>query len=242
MGYIPKINRKQIVPSTLFIIKSFILLFVFLITINKATYSQEDSEMQMKLPIYKLFEQSKYQPLQWKLGINLGWDYAYSNGIDLSLLVDELFDINVGAGIELNGVRVGFGGRIFPFKDQILSPMLGVFLYYSAGREEIEISELNKSIQVYKINPCTALLFNTGLRFRYANGNYLILGIGYSDPFRGGGELEHISGKERDRNEETESKLEAITVGGLSINISLLLKISKGNYLKNDHSVLNRNY
>jgi hypothetical protein len=166
-----------------------------------------------------------FQQLQIKTGFNLGWGYPYSAGIELSLLYNELVDCNVGFGLGMSGAKLGMGIRTFPIRNRNISPMIGAYFYHATGLKNLNVT-VYEDEAVYDITPDNAILLNTGARYRFSKGHYLIAGIGYSIPFKG----EKARYKSGSTSESVEKFANAFGTGGLSLNIGLLLKINKGNY------------
>ncbi len=170
-----------------------------------------------------------YQPTQYKLGANLGWDHPYSAGLELSCLFDELYDVNIGFGLGMSGAKVGIGARYFPIRDKALSPMLGAYLYHATGIKELNMY-VNQDEAIYKITPDNALLLNAGLRYRINKGHYLIGAIGYSIPFKGD-KAQYLYGS---RASTVETFANSISTGGLSLNVGVLIKVSSGHFIIRD--------
>jgi hypothetical protein len=166
-----------------------------------------------------------FQQVQVKTGFNLGWDYPYSAGIELSLLFNEIVDCNLGFGLGMSGAKLGIGVRTFPVRNSNFSPMFGAYLYHATGLKNLNVY-VNDDEAVYDITSDNALLLNTGARFRFGKGHYIIAGIGYSIPFNG----EKAVYKSGSTSESVETFANIFGTGGLSMNFGVLIKISKGNY------------
>lgn len=166
-----------------------------------------------------------YQPLQVKLGFNLGWTFPYSGGAEFSLLFKELIDVNAGVGIGMSGLKYGAGTRIYPFRSSKISPMVGVYVYRATGTKSVNIS-VNMNQAEYRITPDTAILFNGGMRMRFGRGHYLTAAAGYVFPFHG----DQAVYKSGSRDPSLQSFANTVATSGLSINFGILLKLSSGNY------------
>lgn len=166
-----------------------------------------------------------FQKFQFKTGFNLGWDYPYSAGVELSLLFNELVDCNFGFGLGMSGAKIGLGIRSFPLRNRNISPMIGAYLYHTTGLKNLNVY-VNEDEAVYEITPDNAILLNTGARFRFSKGHYIIVGVGYSIPFNG--EKAKYNSGSTSRSVETFAN--SFGTGGLSLNFGILLKINKGNY------------
>jgi hypothetical protein len=166
-----------------------------------------------------------FQHLQVKTGFNLGWDYPYSAGLELSVLFHELVDCNLGFGLGMSGAKLGIGVRTFPLRNSNFSPMFGAYLYHATGLKNLNVY-VNNDEAVYDITPDNAVLLNTGARFRFGKGHYIIAGIGYSIPFNG----EKATYKSGSTSESVETFANMFGTGGLSLNFGVLIKISKGRY------------
>lgn len=176
-------------------------------------------------PVKETEQPEIYQKLQVKTGFSLGWDYPYSAGIELSFLFNELIDCNVGFGLGLSGKKLGLGARMFPVRNNSFSPMFGAYFYHATGLKDLNVS-VNDRHAVYDITPDNAVLLNAGGRFRFGKGHYVIAGIGYSIPFKG----EKAVYKSGSTAESVENFANILGTGGLSLNIGLLFKVSKGNF------------
>jgi len=177
------------------------------------------------IPVSATDSTAGFQKIQTKIGFGLGWDYPYSAGIELSLLLNEIIDCNVGFGLGMSGAKLGIGARTFPVRNSNFSPMFGAYLYHATGLKNLNVN-VNTEEAVYDITPDNAILLNTGARFRFDKGHYIIAGIGYSFPFNGGKAV-YRSGS---TSESVKTFANALGTGGLSINFGVLLKINKGNY------------
>lgn len=166
-----------------------------------------------------------YQPLQLKLGFNLGWCFPYSGGLEFSLLFHELIDINAGVGIGISGFKYGGGARLYPMRDSKVSPMIGAFVFHAAGAKGVVIP-IGFEDATYDITPETAFLINGGMRLRFGRGHFFTAAVGYIEPFEGDqAEYQRGSRERRIRN-----VADALSTSGLSVNFGLQLKISKGYY------------
>lgn len=166
-----------------------------------------------------------YQPLQLKLGFNLGWCFPYSGGLEFSLLFHELLDINAGVGIGVSGFKYGGGARLYPMRDSKVSPMIGAFIFHSTGTEGVVIP-IGFEDATYDITPETAFLINGGMRLRFGKGHYFTAAVGYIEPFEGD-QAEYVRGS---RERQIRDVANALSTSGLSVNFGLQLKISKGHY------------
>lgn len=168
---------------------------------------------------------SEFQALQFKMGFNLGWSFPYSAGLEFSLLFSELIDVNMGVGAGLSGWKYGAGTRIYPLRHSKLSPMIGAYFYHATGLQSINVS-INLDEANYRITPDNALLLNGGMRLRFGNGHYFTAAVGYVFPFEGD-QAVYMSGS---RNEALRNMANAISTSGLSVNVGILLKLSRGHY------------
>jgi len=166
-----------------------------------------------------------YQPVQVKLGLTSGWKAPHGTGIDFSLTINELVDINLGAGISISGTKIGVGARLYPLREKDFSPMIGAFLYHSGGMERITVT-YNYDEAVYRINPNNAFQINAGARYRFGKGHYFIGALGYAFPFNKEG-AEYINGSTLDT---VRSVADAITIGGFAVYGGILIKLTPGNY------------
>jgi hypothetical protein len=169
----------------------------------------------------------EYQTVQFKVGFNIGWEFPYSAGAEFSFLFNELIDANFGCGLGFRGAKLGVGARIYPLKKSKFSPMLGTYFYHATGLNKLTVS-VNELQGIYSITSDNAVLINTGLRYRYGKGNYIIAGIGYSIPFYG----EKAIYRSGSNESSVKTFANALATGGLSVNFGILLKLSKGPYQK----------
>jgi hypothetical protein len=72
-------------------------------------------------------------------------------------------------------------------------------------------------------------LLNGGIRFRYGKGQYLMLSLGYAFPFVGDKAV-YISGS---HSASIESFMNAVSTGGFSVNVGILIKLNRGSFIKN---------
>ncbi len=142
-------------------------------------------------------------------------------------MIYELVDINTGYGISINGKKKVLGAGFYPLRNKTFSPMIGAFLYHSAGQNLITVS-VNEDSGKYWIRPDDAVLINAGFRYRFGKGHYMIAGLGYSVPFKGE-KAEYLGGSNLD---SVQSLADILTIGGLSMNFCILIKLSKGYYQK----------
>ena len=169
--------------------------------------------------------QVSYQPMQYKIGFGTGWETAYATGIELSFLFHELVDFNFGFGLGISGAKYGFGSRFYPIRNKKFSPMIGLFFYQSTGMKSLNVS-VNEKQGKFKIYPDKCILVNTGYRFRFGKGHYVIGSIGYSTPFEGK-RAQYLSGS---TSSSVQSFANAVAPGGLSVQIGFLLKLSDGKF------------
>jgi hypothetical protein len=172
-------------------------------------------------------EQTKYQPLQFKVGFTSGWKAPYGTGLDFSFLINEVIDVNIGCGISISGTKIGLGTRFYPIRNKNFAPMIGVYLFNSAGQNSITVS-FNTDSAKYRIKPDKAVQIDAGFRYRFGKGHYIITGVGYSIPFKGEN-AEYLSGSTLDT---VRSMADGLRIGGFSINFGILIKLSKGYYRK----------
>jgi hypothetical protein len=198
-----------------------IVLFVF----TSEMFSNDFSERGKLLNKDSLSKEVEYQTVQFKVGFNLGFEFPYAIGIEGSFLFDEMVDINMGLGFGFNGFKLGFGSRVFPVRDKMVSPMIGAYFYHASGLHSINVTVKEEKGE-FRIPSGNALLINAGMRFRFSRGNYLIAGIGYSIAFNGD-KAQYISGSKAG---SVQSFADKSAVGGYSINVGILLKLTNGNY------------
>lgn len=167
----------------------------------------------------------RYQPLQFKMGFNLGWCFPYSAGVEFALLFNELVDINAGVGLGISGAKYGGGLRLYPMRESIVSPMIGTFLFHATGTKDLTLSS-NGFEAIYDITPETAALVNGGLRFRFGSGHYLTAAAGLIFPFYG----EQAQYRSGSRSEDLENMANALATSGFSFNIGIQIKLSSGHY------------
>lgn len=170
-------------------------------------------------------EQDLYQPLQFKIELITGWKTPYGTGLDFSFMFNEIIDANFGCGISISGTKTGLGTRFYPIRNKSFSPMIGAFLFHSAGQSKITVS-FNEDSGIFRINPDNAILINGGFRLRFGKGHYLITGLGYSIPFKGE-DAEYLSGSTLS---SVQSLANTLTIGGISMSFGIVIKLSKGNY------------
>jgi len=200
------------------------LLFIFAILFSTSVFSAD----KLNSPFFKIDSISNkivYQPLQVKLGFNLGWEFPYSIGMECSFLFSELVDANIGCGIGMSGFKVGVGARIYPIRKKKTSPMIGAYFYHASGLGTLNVN-VNEDAGTYSIPSDNAVLVNAGFRTRFKKGHYLIAGIGYSIPYKGE-RAQYQSGSE---SSSLQSFADAFRVGGFSINVGILIKLTKGYY------------
>lgn len=196
----------------------------FLLIISNSAVGQEDNPYSNMYEIPTTFN---YQPVQIKIGFNLGYEFPYSAGLEFSFLIKEIVDINFGCGMGMSGTKYGLGTRIFPVPNRKVSPMFGVYLYHANGIKSLNVN-VYEEVGEYQITPDNAVLLNAGIRFRFGKGHYLVGGLGYSIPFEGNKAV-YISGS---RSSSVQSFANVFATGGFSINAGILLKLSKGHYRK----------
>lgn len=202
-------------------------ILLLLLLINIRAYSKHEA-LNEYTTVDSLSEKIEYQKLQFKLGLNLGWEFPYSVGPELSFLFNELVDVNIGGGAGASGGgKFGTGARIYPTRSQRFSPMIGTYLYHTTGISKIKLT-VNNVEASYKIPSDNALLIDAGLRVRFGKGHYLIAGIGYSLPFKHE-DAEYIDGS---TDKSVQSFANNLKPGGFSINVGFLIKLSKGYYRK----------
>lgn len=205
----------------------FSLLTIVLVSFSNIAFSNDYLRSYRLLKNDSIQAKVEYQSVQFKMGFNIGWEFPYAVGVEGSLLFDEMVDINMGFGIGMSGVKIGFGSRFFPIRNKKVSPMIGAYYYHASGINSINVS-VNKEEGEYKITADNALLLNTGMRFRFGKGHYLMAGIGYSFPFKGD-KAQYKSGSNASA---VQSFADAISVGGFSMNVGILIKLSSGYYRK----------
>ncbi|MCK4661304.1 MAG: hypothetical protein KAT68_00450 [Bacteroidales bacterium] len=208
--------KKLKIPSMKQVIK-FIAILISLILIRTNVYST-DRLNNTYTKVDSISKQVEYKSMQFKIGYNLGWEFPYSAGIEFSCLFNEIIDVNIGSGLGISGAKIGLGTRFYPVKNKKRSPIIGIYLYHATGKKSLNIG-LDET--EYKITPDVALLINTGIRFRLRKGHYLITGIGYSIPFRGK-KAEYKWGA---TDNSTQSFANALSTGGFSTNIGILIKL-----------------
>jgi len=169
-----------------------------------------------------------YQPVQIKLGFNLGWGFPYSAGIEFSALFLELFDVNAGVGAGMSGWKYGGGARFYPLREAKFSPMIGVFLYHATGLQELNVNN-DFEQATFRITPDEAVLLNGGARMRFGHGNYLTLAAGYIFPFAG----EQAVRTSGSNSPQLQSAANALATSGFSFNVGIQIKLSKGHYKLN---------
>lgn len=168
-----------------------------------------------------------YQLIQVKLGINLGYHFPYSCGLEVSCLFNELVDVNVGCGLGISGAKIGFGSRIYPLRTKKFSPLFGLYLYYATGFWEMEVKKNNESA-VYRISPDYALLPFVGFRIRFGKGQYFTCGIGYVFPYFG----KMAAYQSGSHSPDLKKTMDAYATGGVSVNAGILIKLNRGNFKK----------
>jgi hypothetical protein len=191
-----------------------LLVSVFAILFSISSFTQVISE-----------SPNAYQSVQFKGGFNLGWDFPYATGAEISFLFSELIDINMGVGVSMSGTKVGIGTRIFPVRSKRVSPMIGAYLYHASGINNINVYVNNDEAR-YRISKDNALLLNAGMRFRFSKGHYLIAGLGYSFAFDNEKAV-YMGGS---RSSSVKSFADALAVGGFSLNVGILFKLNPGSY------------
>lgn len=126
-------------------------------------------------------KQSTYESLPFRIGITSGWKTPYGLGVDVSILSHRLIDINFGCGYSITGVRIGMGSRIYPWRDQIITPMLGLFLSLASGQGMFSPANISGYHEGdYYISPFYAAEIEGGLRFRLGQRVSLECAIGYT--------------------------------------------------------------
>ena len=205
------------------LIRSFVILLLFSFFSCK-TYSANNLFTKTESS-NSISDKIIYQPFQYKIGFSSGWKAPYGTGVDLSILINELIDANIGCGISISGAKVGIGTRFYPLRENNFSPMLGAFLYHSKGQNLITVF-INADSAKYRIKPDNAIQIDAGFRYRFGKGHYLIANLGYSIPFKGE-DAEYISGSTLD---SIQTFANGMTIGGISVYCGVLIKLSKGRY------------
>lgn len=204
-------------------INNALLLFCFILLMTSNSIAGQENDPYSNM--YEVPIPFNYQPVQFKIGFNLGYEFPYSAGLELSFLIKEIIDLNFGCGLGMSGTKYGVGTRIYPVPNRKVSPMFGVYLYHANGIKSLNVN-VYEEVGEYRITPDNAVLLNAGIRFRFGKGHYLVGGLGYSIPFAGEKAV-YISGS---RSGSVQSFANVFATGGFSINVGILLKLSKGHY------------
>lgn len=167
----------------------------------------------------------RFQPTQFKIGFNLGWGFPYSAGVEFSMLFHELFDVNVGGGVGLSGWKYGAGARFYPMRDSKVSPMIGGYLYHATGIKALLLFNKYEDAE-YQITADNAFLLNGGMRLRFGRGNYFTVAVGHIFPFEGE-QAKYLNGS---RDRQLRNRANSLATSGLSINVGILIKLSRGHY------------
>ena len=189
-------------------------LFIDLAKIDKQKQlAMQDSQLGALKPI------KVYEP-KHGIGYSVGWGAPYGYGVEYSYLLSEHFDINVGVGISLSGLRTGVGTRFY-FNKEGSSPFLATNYVYTSGLSRYAILVRRES-GTFRNFSDQALFFRGGYKFEYYNKTTLLT-IGYGFPFDNRG-AELVSGSSSSFKQRF-AEMQAL--GGIEISYTLIFKLGK---------------
>ena len=160
--------------------------------------------------------------IKTRLGFGLGWEHPYSAGMELSFSFNEAVDINTGFGFGFSGAKFGVGCRLYPFKNNKISPVIGGFLFHATGIGDIKVNT-NEEEAFYRITPDNAFLINGGIRLRSKSGDYFLATLGHSFAF----EDKKAVYKSGSTDPFLNDFADAFATGGFSICLGYLMQLGK---------------
>jgi hypothetical protein len=119
------------------------------------------------------------------LGLSLGWEALYGNGVIIHFLPSSLIDLHGGFGYTLSGFRVGAGGGINLFFGRSFAMNFGAALTYTSGSKgEVSLtakfspegesgSEDLIATKDYEISSSEGIVPYAGIMFELTKGFYL---------------------------------------------------------------------
>jgi len=151
------------------------------------------------------------------LGFGGGFGAAYGNGIQAGYVLRDNIDINVGAGFNLSGGKLGIGSRLYIYPSNKITPFLGANIVRSTGLSEVRVT-VNENEAFYKIPSNVVLNGKAGVRYRKESGTDILGAIGYGVAI-GDNDAEYISGSKSDAVKDF---ADLATAGGIDISLSVL--------------------
>jgi hypothetical protein len=161
-------------------------------------------------------------PVKTRIGFDLGWESPYSAGMQLSMTIKEVIDLNAGVGLGLSGFKAGIGARVYPMPQNNWSPMVGAYLFATSGLGEVTLTS-NNDEALYRIPSARAYAIQLGLRAK-VDDDYFIICAGHSWAYKGGNSV-YLDGSTSDNIEKV---ADIMGVGGFSFNLSYLIRLGRG--------------
>jgi len=151
------------------------------------------------------------------VGFGGGFGAAYGNGIQAGYVLQDNIDINVGAGFNLSGGKLGIGSRFYIYPSNKITPFLGANIVRSTGLSEVRIT-VNENEAFYKIPANMVLNGKIGVRYRKESGTDILGAIGYGIAV-GDNDAKYISGS---KAAAVKDFADLATAGGIDISLSVL--------------------
>ena len=126
-------------------------------------------------------------------------------------------DINVGAGFNLSGSKLGIGSQFYLFPSKKITPFIGANLVRSSGLSEVRVT-VNENEAFYKIPSNIVFNGKVGVRYKKESGTDILGIIGYGIAV-GDNNAKYISGS---RSEAVKDFADFATAGGIDSSLAAL--------------------
>ncbi|HMV27349.1 MAG TPA: hypothetical protein PLG25_02420 [bacterium] len=148
-----------------------------------------------------------------------GWGAPVGIGLEFEKYIVPAFNLNMGAGVTVTGVKLSVGTKYLMAADKDVSPYIGLNFSSSSGIRRLNIN-VDTDTAKYKINAAKILTPRAGLKLKRGFANFY-LNVGYGIVVDGGGN------KYRSGSTDTgiSDMADLLSAGGVEISGSICFPI-----------------
>lgn len=117
--------------------------------------------------------------------VTAGWGAPVGIGLEIEKYIAPTFNLNMGAGLTMTGVKLSVGTKYLMAADKDVSPYIGLNFSSSSGISRLNIN-VDTDTAKYKINAAKILTPRAGLKLKRGIANFY-LNVGYGIVVDGGG-------------------------------------------------------
>ena len=181
----------------------YILLFLFCLFVA-AAHGMENNNQEV--------------PSLFSAGLTAGWGAPYGTGVEFNYLILNRVDINAGMGINLSGLKIGVGSRLFFTVKRKFNPFIGINYSINSGFDDLEISSSDEESAHYRIPSNRVIHAKFGIKFNMHKQFALLGSAGYGFSL----DDNKVTYLEGSRRKSLKNMANIAKAGGIEVSLTMM--------------------